>query len=521
MRRLDQPNIIELPETDGARSPFISPDGRWVGFWAAGKLKKTPLGGGAPVVLCDATDLLGASWEEEHIIIAALNPTSKLWRISAAGGDPEAILDLSAESAFPAWPQVLPGGQFVIYTVLTGFGADRASIEMRAIQGGERKVLVRGGTYGRYLGNGYLVYVNQGTLYAAPFDPNRQVVNGTAVPVLEDVSYSRTFGYAQMDVSRTGTLVYRRGAESERFIVEWLDRTGKVAPLLARAGRYEWLRLAPDDRRLAYSAVESGAASIWVYDSQRDDLKRVTAASDAFNSSVWSPDGGILVVGGRTGMAWISTDKPDKPHLLTTSSNVQVPWSFTPDRTRLAYYEMNPATGFDLWTVPVKIGENGLEFGVPEPLLQTPAFECYPSFSPDGRWLAYASNESGAWEVYVRAFPDNGTKVRVSTSGGNLPKFSPNGRELLYRTWDQRVMVTTYKDTGGSFVAGMPQAWSSRELGDTGVLPNFDVSANGKRIAVLTPVIHSEDRQSLNHVTFLLNFSGEVRRRAIAARNNQ
>jgi serine/threonine-protein kinase len=521
MRRLDQPNIIELPETDGARSPFISPDGRWAGFWAAGKLKKTPLDGGAPVVLCDATDLLGASWEEEHTIIAALNPTSKLWRISAAGGDPEAILDLSAESAYPAWPQVLPGGQFVIYTVLSGFGADRARIEVRAIQGGERKVLVRGGTFGRYLGNGYLVYVNQGTLYAAPFDLDRQDVNGTAVPVLEDVSYSRTFGYAQIDVSRTGTLVYRRGAESERFVVEWLDRAGKMAPLLARAGRYEWLRLAPNDRSLAYSAVESGAASIWVYDSQRDDLKRVTAASDAYTSSVWSPDGGILIVGGRTGMAWVSADRPDKPHLLTTSGNVQVPWSFTPDRTRLAYYEMNPATGFDLWTVPVKMGENGLEFGAPEPLLQTPAFECYPSFSPDGRWLAYTSNESGAWEIYVRAFPDNGTKVRVSTSGGNLPVFSPNGRELLYRTWDQRVMVTTYKDTGGSFVAGMPQAWSSRELGDTGVLPNFDIAADGKRIAVLRPVIQSEDRQSLNHVTFLLNFSEEVHRRANAAGNNQ
>jgi serine/threonine-protein kinase len=181
---------------------------------------------------------------------------------------------------------------------------------------------------------------------------------------------------------------------------------------------------------------------------------------------------------------------------------------------------MNPATGFDLWTVPVKIGDNGIEFGDPEPFLQTPAFECYPSFSPDGRWLAYTSNESGTWEVYVRAFPDNGTKVKVSTAGGNIPKFSPNGRELLYRTWDHRVMVTTYKDTGGPFVTGMPQTWSLRQLGDTGVLPNFDI-ADGKRIAVLTPVIRSEDRQSLNHVTFLLNFSEEVHRRVIAARNNQ
>lgn len=521
MRRLDQPNVIELPETDGARSPFISPDGRWVGFWAAGKLKKTPLDGGAPVVLCDATDLFGASWGEENTIIAALNPTSKLWRIPAAGGDPEAILDLSAESAYPAWPQVIPGGQYVIYTVLTGFGADRASIEVQAIQGGERKVLVRGGTYGRYIGNGYLVYLNQGTLYAAPFDPNRPDGISAAIPVLEDVSYSRTFGYAQMDVSRTGTLVYRKGAESERFVIEWLDLTGKTTPLLARPGRYEWLRLSPDGKRLAYSAVESGVASVWVYDSERNDLKRVTDPSDAYASSVWSPDGSLLVLGGRTGMAWVSADTPDKPHLLTTSSNVQVPWSFTPDRTRLAYYEMNPATGFDLWTVPVIIRDNSIEFGKPELFLQTPAFECYPSFSSDGRWLAYTSNESGAWEVYVRAFPDNRTKVRVSTAGGNIPKFSSNGRELFYRTWDHRVMVATYKDTGGSYVTGIPQAWSLRQLGDTGVLPNFDVAADGKRIAVLTPVSRSEDRPSLNHVTFLLNFSEEIHRRTSAERNNQ
>ena len=517
-RRLDeasaQASAARLPETRGARNPFLSPDGRWVGYWAGGKIKKTSVEGGSPVDLCDATDLFGASWEDEGSIIAALHPTFGLWRVPAAGGVPELILDLSEEGLFPAWPQVMPGGEFMVYTTLAGFGADRANVELRAVRGGERKVLVRGGTFGRYLASGHLIYVNQGTLYAAPFDVGRLEVSGAAVPILENISYSRTFGYAQVAVSQSDRLAYRHGGESDRFQVEWIERTGKTAPLLAGPGRYEYLRLSPDGKRLAYSQVESGAVSIWVYDAGRDDLKRVTSAADAYNSLVWWPEGNFLVLGGRTGMAWVDAGRPGKPRPLTTGSTIQVPWSFTPDRKRLAYYELNPTTGFDLWTVPVKGGADGLEFGNPEPLLQTPAFaECYPSISPDGGWLAYTSNESGVGEIYVRAFPDNGKTVRVSTAGGNIPKWSPNRRELLYRTWDHRVMVVSYGIVGGAFVAGTPRPWSQRQIGDTGVLPNFDVAPDGERIAALMPVTRPEDRQSQNHVTFLLNFSAEVRRR--------
>jgi serine/threonine-protein kinase len=520
MRRLDQPNVTRLPETEGARNPFVSPDGRWLGFWAAGKLKKISVDGGSPVALCEAVDMFGASWVDEGFIIAALHPTYGLWRIPATGGAPEPVLDLTKESVFPVWPQALPGGHFVIYTTLAGFGADRGNIEVLAIESGERKVLVSGGTYGRYLANGYLTYVNQGTLYAVPFDLSSLAVNGTAFPVLENLSYSRTFGYAQMAISQSGSLVYRKGDKSERFVIEWLSRSGKSEQLLAKPGRYEWFRLSPDGKRIVYSDVESGAVSIWVYDLEREDLKRLTTSADAYTSSVWSPSGDALILGGRTGMAWIAADHPDKPHPLTVANTVQIPWSFTPDRKRFAYYQLDPVTGFDLWTTPVYAGNNGLEFGNPEPMLMTPAFgECYPSFSPDGRWLAYTSDESGSLEVYVRAFPDDGTKVRVSNAGGNLPRWSLNGRELLYRTWDQQVMVVAYRVVGGAFVAGKPQAWSSQQLGDTGVLPNFDIALDGERIAALIPVVRPEDQQSRNHITFLLNFSEEIRRRATPAKS--
>jgi serine/threonine-protein kinase len=224
-RRLDQPKAIRLPGTDGARGPFVSPDGRWVAFWADGKLKKTPVDGGSPVILRDATDPLGASWGADDTLIAALAAPGKLWRIRAAGGVPEVAIDLSAEATLARWPQILPGGELVMYTASTGAGADRATIEVQSIRGGSRKVLVRGGTFGRYLTSGHIAYVNQGTLYVVPFDLATLAVHGAPVPVLDDVSYSPLFGYAQVDVSQTGTLLFRKGAESELSVVEWIDRS--------------------------------------------------------------------------------------------------------------------------------------------------------------------------------------------------------------------------------------------------------------------------------------------------------
>jgi serine/threonine-protein kinase len=193
---------------------------------------------------------------------------------------------------------------------------------------------------------------------------------------------------------------------------------------------------------------------------------------------------------------------------------VQVPWSVAPDGRRLAYYERNPDSGFDLWTVALAAPDESLAIGTPEPLLRTPLFEVYPSFSADGRWITYSSNESGAWEVYVRRFPDDGTKARVSTSGGVVPRWSPNGRELLYRTDQQQIMVVGYTVQGGSFLPDTPRQWSSHSVADTGVLPNFDVAPDGERILALMPATRPEARQTANHVTLMLNFADELHRRA-------
>jgi serine/threonine-protein kinase len=512
-RQLDQPTATELPGTEGARGPFWSPDGRWVGFWASGSLKKTAIDGGSPVVLCEAVDLSGGSWGDDGNIIAALS-FGKLSMVPSSSGNSTILADLTAQSLDPRWPQILPGGKFVLFTAVGPQGPNGANIEVLSLAEGTRKVLVRGGSYGRYLSNGYLTYVNQGTLFAVPFDLNRTEVSpGAAVPVLDDVVYSSTFGFAQLDVSRTGNMVYRRSAARGQLIAAWFDRAGNVEPLPMKPGQYTFPRLSPDGQRLALAVTESGITNIWIQERQLQRFARLNSAPGEY-SPTWSRDGRVLIVGSRTGLHWMTADGAGRPQVLVKSNTIAVPWSVTPDGTRLAYHELSPSTGFDLWTVPIRATANGLSAGEPQPFLQTPAYETYPSFSPDGRWIAYGSGGFGKWEVYVRSFADQRSKeVQISHDGGRIPRWLPNGHDLLYRTDDQRIMVSTYSVKDGTFVVDKPRPWASAQLGETGVLSNFDVDTDGSRALGLMPAAKPEDQQSANHVTVILNFSDEVRRR--------
>ena len=506
LHQLDQPAAVALAGTEGARGPFLSPSGRWVGFWADGKLKKMSLDGGAPVVLCDAADLLGASWGVENTIIAALGAPGKLSRVPVDGGDPSVAIDLG--TTVVRWPQLLEDGDTVIYTAFGDDGADRASIEVQSLRTRQRRVLVRGGTFGRYQSDGYLVYVNQGTLYAVKVESSTLSVSGVPVPIFDDVAYSPLFGYAQFDMSRNGMLVYRRGAENQRTVVSWLNGGAPILP----AGRYSWIRVAPDGRRAAVTTQESGVAAIAIYDLATKQRAGATAKPGQYTGLTWlSRD--VVVFGGFNGLGWLRADKPEEMAPLLDSQNAQTPWSVSSDGRRLAYYERSADSGFDLWTVPIEWTNGRPKAGQPEPFLRTRAFEVYPSFSPDGRWIAYASNESGPWEIYVRRFPDDGTKVRVSTSGGVVPGWSANG-ELLFRNSAQQLMIATYKADGGSITVEPPKPLSQEPLADTGVLPNFDVGFHGKAVVLLSASV--ADQQSPNHVTLVTGFSSEIRRRAQA-----
>jgi serine/threonine-protein kinase len=515
-RRLDQPNATELAGTQGARAPFFSPDGQWVAFFAQSKLKRISVEGGAAITLCDATNPQGGSWGEDGNIIAALNTRGGLSRIPSSGGAPTPVTELQNGEVTHRWPQVLPGGKTVLFTGHTAIvGSDGANIEVMSLADHRRKTLQRSGTFGRYLPSGHLIYVTRGTLFAVPFDVNRLEVRGTPAPVLDQVGYNATYGSAQFDFSQTGTLIYRSGEAGGGLVtVQWLDAAGKTQPLLAKPDLYTRPSLSPDGQRLALNVTdEAGNIDIWVYEWQRDTITRLTFAPPDSISSIWSPDGRYILFQAPGGMFWTRTDGSGKPQPLTQSKNTQFPWSFTADGKRLAFVEQSPETGFGIWTMPLESDGAGLRAAKPEPFLQTPFDERNGSFSPDGRWLAYTSNESGSYQVHVRAFPDKGGKWQISNSGGVNPLWSPNGRELFFRTLDNQIMVVSYTVKGDSFVADKPRVWSEKRLANIGLFANYGLAPDGKRIAALMPAESVAGEKAQSHVIFLENFFDEVRRR--------
>ena len=524
-RKLDQPTTTELAGTDGAFAPFFSPEGQEVAFFAGGQLKKLSVAGGAPVVLCGAPGGLGGSWSEDGTIIAALS-RGGLSRIPSAGGTPTPVTERAPGEIGHVWPQVLPGGTTVLFT--SGLG-DGATIDVVSLSDHRRKTLQRGGTFGWYVatsnGAGHLVYLNNGTLFAVAFDLDALAVRGTPVPVLDQVAYNPGAGSAQLAMSHTGTLLYRSGGSgSRRVTVQWLDGAGQMHPLLAKPGAYERLHLSPDGQRLVLEILAGSTRDVWIYEGQRDTLTRLTfddGPGEGMNP-VWSPDGRDIVFAGKGGIFWTRADGAGKPQPLTQSKNRQVPFSFTPDGKRLAWFERTESVGYVLWTMPLERDGTGLRGGTPEVFLRDVLGARYPMFSPDGRWLAYTSNESGTSQVSVRAFPDRGGKWQISNGGGTFPVWSRNGREVFFRAGDNRIMVVAYTVKGDSFVADQPRVWSEQRLADFGIVEHgswsYDLAPDGKRVAALMPVETAEAQQAQNHVIFLQNFFDELRRKVPVAK---
>jgi serine/threonine-protein kinase len=276
-------------------------------------------------------------------------------------------------------------------------------------------------------------------------------------------------------------------------------------------GSYVRPRLSPNGQRLAMAVTEAAGTDIWIYEVQRDTMSRLTFGGNA-NGPIWSPDGRYVVFQDADGISWTRSDGAGKPQPVTQSKNVQWPQSFTSDGKRLAIMETGPG-GYDLFTVSLENDGAGLRPGKPEPYLATPVDERHDIFSPDGRWMAYTSNESGSYQVYVRAFPDKGGKWQISNNGGAYPIWSRNGRELFFRTEDNRIMVAAYRVQADSFIADRPRAWSEKTIANIGTISNYDLAPDGKRIAALMPAETAEGQNAQSHVIFLENFFDEVRRR--------
>jgi serine/threonine-protein kinase len=530
-RLLEQAQATLLPGTENSRDPFFSPDSQWIGFFADSKLKKISVQGGAPVILCDAAYDYGASWGDDGTIIAALNPNARLSRVPAAGGTPQLLTKLSKGEASHRWPQILPGGKAIIFTsALSVVGMQNASVQAMALQSGVAKTLVAGAYFARYLPSsgtrGYLVYVQQGVLFAVAFDAARLEVEGTPIPLLDDVAASPIQGGGQFDFSAMppghGTLVCLPGkGAGQTWPLVWLDSSGKMQPLLVKPGAYFSSRFSPDGRRLALAINTSGGNDIYSYDVQRGTMTRLTFGGRA-QTPVWTPDGRHLAfrsVGNDPGIWWVRSDGSREPQQILASQTSTVPWSFSPDGRRLAYYANSPETGYDIWTVTLDTSDpDRPKPGKPEPFLRTPSDEQLPMFSPDGRWIAYRSDESGMIEIYVRPFPaGRGGKWQISTGGGLYGVWSNNGRELFYETADNRIMVVDYTVDGDSFVPGQPHLWSEKQIFYAG-FSNFALAPDGKRFAVVPMPEAAGTEKGTVHVTFLLNFLDELKRRIPAGK---
>jgi Tol biopolymer transport system component/tRNA A-37 threonylcarbamoyl transferase component Bud32 len=520
IRRLDQAKATELPGTQGATQPSFSRDGQWVGFVSGRRVSKISVEGGAAVPLGDFAGVRGASWGEDGSIVIS---SQKLLRIPASGGPPETVAEPRSDELGLTGPQLLPGGKAILFAADNPGPVDKTTIDVITLADGQRKTLVRGGASPRYLattsGDGHLVYVNGSTLFAIPFDLKTLSTHGTAVAVVDDVAHDILVGAGQFDVSDTATLVYRRAIGSSTLLMlQWLDPSGKRQPMGAKAGFYRDVSVSPDGSRLALTLFEGAGQDVWVYETRRDALTRLTFDGTSARYPRWSPDGRYVVFAAvGKGIFQVRADGGSQPQALTLSKAIQYPSSFSPDGKWLAFEE---ATQTHI--LPIQDRDGVLKAGAPEPFLKNSTVapqhpwaggDRSPSFSPDGRWLAYESEQSGLREVYVRAFQPTSSgsdgQWLISNNGGMFPRWSGSGHDLLYQSGDQ-IMAVGYTASGDKFVAEKPRVWIAK-LGGLATL--WDLTPDGKRVAVVTPAGDAQAPMQEHAVVFLQNFFDELRRR--------
>jgi Tol biopolymer transport system component len=517
LRRLDQVAITPLAGTEEGRNPFFSPDGRWIGFFAAGKLKKISVSGGAVATVADAPDDRGGAWtDDETIIISQGGPAQVLRQVSSEGGPPQTFA--TREDAIShRFPQILPGGRGVLFTAIVG---ETLSVIVQPLRAGPKKVLQRDAYYGRYVASGHLTYIRDRTLFAAPFDLTRLELTGRPGPIVEDLVADPSRG-AQYSVSDNGSLVYLTGTDvPDDFVVQWLGRSGVTRPLLATPRGYGAFDFSPDGGRVAVDVLADQSVDVWVHDIARESMTRVTVDPREDRSPVWTPDGQRIAFQSRRhdgvtpNIYWQRADGTGTPQRLTESTNSQKPTSWHPDGRFLAFGEARVGTtNQDILILPVEGSEaSGWKPGKPQVFLESPFNESEAAFSPDGKWLAYQSDESGSYEIYVRPFPGPGAKWPISTAGGAYPRWAAKGTELFYRAADQKLWVTTYSASGESFHADKPRVWSEATFAER-IAPrvrNFAVHPDG-RVAVLQSPARP-DNIARGRVELVQNWTEELKR---------
>ncbi len=504
VRAIDQLDAVPLRGITGVRHPFLSPDGRWVGFFtgAGGEIRKVSIAGGPALALCSIGGApRGASWgPDDTIVFATSDASTGLLRVSAAGGEPKVLTtpDTAHGEVDHLFPSVLPNGRAVLFTITASGPIETAQVAVLDLTTGHYKTLIHGGSQAEYVEPGYLVYAVAGTLRAVRFDPVTLEVVNDPVPVVQSVTTLNT-GAAEFSVSRTGALVYLPGgATTATRSLVWVTRQGHENPIAAAPPRtYSQLRLSPDGTRVAVY-INDQQDDIWIYDLARQTLARLTDAPGPDQYPVWTPDSRRIIFGsgraGATNLFWQAADNTGTVTRLTTSPNAQFPTSISLDGTRLIVRESVPKTGVDLQVLamdpsaplgPDPATPPGASPRQTEPLVHTTFVEDNGELSPDGHWLAYQSNESGRYEISVRPFPnvDSGHWT-ISTTGGTKPLWARSGKELYYLTLDGALMALPIQSTL-AFSPGTPTKLFDTRYYAAANARTYDVSRDGQTFLMI------------------------------------
>jgi Tol biopolymer transport system component len=519
-RRLDQVNATVLPGTESAFAPFFSPNGEQLAFFAEGSLKKVELATGNVTVLANAVNPAGGAWSEDGVIVFNRAPSLDLWTVPANGGEMKPVpRDPSITGR--NWPQLLPGGKVLLatYTRASALAnVDQGTVESVSLADGRSRTLVEGAHFGRYLSSGHLAYLRGGTLFVRRFDAARLALSGPEVPILQGVEYSTVDGAGQFDVAANGTLIYRAARPgSELKTVQLMDVAGRLEPLVGTPGDYRAIALSRDGKRLAMSIAAGGVTDLYVCDiERRQPPARLTVGAKITPGwgLDWSADGRYIFFSVGSSTYWVPSEGLSQPHQFIKGYVVS---KISHDGTRMFVSSYTPATRGDAGILPFTVGGDGPRAGQPIPLLHEPFSEAPFQDSPDGKWLTYATDETGIAQTYVTEVSNPARKWTVSGVSGQPAFWPPSAREIYFVTFfaPLRIMVTPYSLDGGTFHPDQPRQWSPVAVPShaSSGASSVTMAPDGKRFAVLMPA----EQPLGNRVTFVMNFFDEVRRKLPAA----